>query len=237
MRLTFRPLPWFTALTLVMLVALVWLGTWQLQRLQWKLGLIAQVNRNLILPSVTLEAALRLGKDAEYRRVAVSGRFDHRQEAYVYGLLDGVPVYHVVTPLILADGRALLIDRGIVPEKLMNPARRRTGQLSGEVRVVGVWRPGVRPGLFTPNPDLARRLWFARDVASIAAADHRPVVAPVLVEADATANPGGWPEGGHTVVTFRNEHLQYAITWYGLAAALIGIYIAFHVQKGRLRLR
>jgi surfeit locus 1 family protein len=59
----------------------------------------------------------------------------------------------------------------------------------------------------------------------------------VLLEADATPKPGGWPQGGQTQVTFRNEHMQYALTWFGLAAALIGVYLAYHIQKGRLTLR
>jgi surfeit locus 1 family protein len=237
MRLFFRPLPAFTIATLILLAALIALGTWQVQRLHWKLGLIAAVNRNLTLPPVSLDTALKLGKNAEYRRVALTGRFDHGKEAYVYGVVEGGPAYHVVTPLTLEDGRTLLVDRGIVPEKLLDPSRRRAGQVQGTVRVVGVWRSGSVPGLFTPIPQPARRLWFGRDVAAIAAADHVRIAAPVLVEADATPNPGGWPQGGHTVVSFRNEHLQYAITWYALAAALIGVYVAFHIQKGRLGFR
>ncbi len=237
MRLTFRPLPAFTAVTVVMLAALIALGTWQIQRLHWKLALIEAVSRNLTLPPVSLDTALRLGKNAEYRRVALTGRFDHAKEAYIYSVIDGGPAYHVVTPLTFEDGRVLLIDRGIVPETKLDPSHRRAGQVPGLVRVVGVWRTGSLPGLFTPGPQLARHLWFVRDVAAIAAADRIRVAAPVLVEADATPNPGGWPQGGHTVVSFRNEHLQYAITWYALAIALIGVYVVFHVQKGRLGFR
>ena len=104
-------------------------------------------------------------------------------------------------------------------------------------RIVGVWRYGDAPGAFTPHPDLAKRIWYVRDVAAIARADHIKPAAPVLIEADATPNPGGWPKGGQTVVTFRNEHLQYAITWFLMAAGLLGVYLAYHVSKGRLGLR
>jgi surfeit locus 1 family protein len=186
---------------------------------------------------MSLDTALKLGPVAEYRRVALTGRFDHAKEAYIYGIADGVPVYHVVTPLMTNNGLTLLVDRGIVPEDKRDPATRRAGLPPGKVRIVGVWRAASQPGFFTPKPDRVHRLWFSRDVAAIAAADRLRVAAPVLVEADATPNPGRWPEGGHTVVRFRNEHLQYAITWYALAAALIGIYVVFHVQKGRLTWR
>ena len=221
-----------------MLAVLVSLGAWQVQRLHWKLGLIAQVNRNLTLPSVSLDQALAMRKDAEYRHVALTGRFENAKEVYVYGTgPGGAPAYHVVTPFVTDGGRVLLVDRGIVPEDLRDPAKRRAGQREDETRVVGVWRTPDAPGAFTPPPDPARRIWFSHDVKSIAAADRIALAAPVMVEADAAPNLGGWPKGGQTLVTFRNEHLQYAITWFGLAAALMGVYIAFHVSKGRLTWR
>ncbi len=237
MHLSFRPLPIFTAVSLVMLAVLVGLGVCQMQRLHWKLGLIAQVNRNLTVPPISLDAALKLGKDAEYRRVALIGRYDHTKEAYVYGLVEGAPIYHVVTPLTTEDGRIVLVNRGIVPDDMLDPATRRAGQVPGIVTVIGIWRTPGPPGFFTPAPDLVHRIWYARDLTAIAIADRIAPAAPVIVEADAAPNPGRWPEGGHTVVIFRNEHLQYAITWFALAVALIGVYIAFHVQKGRLGFR
>lgn len=234
MHLHFRPLPVFTLFMAVMLAILLSLGVWQVNRLHWKLGLIAQVNRNLTLPPVSLDTALKMGKDAEYRRVALTGRFEHTKEAYVYGIVNGAPGYHVVTPLTMPDGRVLLVDRGIVPDELRDPGKRKAGQVDGVQRVVGVWRTPDPPGTFTPNPDRAHRIWYSRDVKDITAVDHVSLAAPVIVEADATPNPGGWPKGGQTVVTFRNEHLSYAVTWFGLAATLIGVYIAFHISKGRL---
>ena len=238
MHLSFRPLPFFSLVTAIMFSILVSLGVWQVHRLHWKLGLIAQVNRNLALPPVSLAAAIKMGPDANYRHVALDGRFENSKEAYVYGLAPGgTPVYHVVTPFVPDAGPILLVDRGIVPIALRDPATRKAGQVEGEQHVVGVWRTPDPPGPFTPAPDPGRRTWFSRDVRSIAAADHFWLAVPVIVEADATPNPGGWPKGGQTVVTFRNEHLQYAITWFGLAAALIGVYLAFHISKARLNLR
>jgi len=238
MRVRFRPLPVFSVATAIMFSILVSLGVWQMHRLHWKLGLIAQVNRNLALPPVSVEAAIKMGPDAEYRHVVFTGRFAHTKEAYVYALAPGgTPVYHVVTPFLTDDGVTLLIDRGMVPVELRDPARRKAGQVDGERRIVGVWRTPDAAGLFTPPPDPSRRIWFSRDVKAIAAADHIRLIAPVIVEADATPNPGGWPKGAQTVVTFRNEHLQYAITWFALAAALLGVCIAFHISKGRLTWR
>ena len=231
----FRPLLGVTIAAAILFAFLVWLGVWQLERLQWKLGLIDQVNRNLTAAPVSLDTALSFGPDAQYRRVALAGHFDNGKEAYIYGLgVGGVPVYHVVVPFKTDDGRTLLVDRGIVPRDLRNPALRPDGIDNRETKVAGVWRTGDAPGTFTPRPDLANRIWYARDVAAIAKADGIVLAAPVLIEADATPNPGGWPKGGQTVVTFRNEHLQYAITWFLMAAGLLGVYIAYHVTAGRL---
>ncbi|HJW41914.1 MAG TPA: SURF1 family protein [Rhizomicrobium sp.] len=234
----FRPLPGITVACAILFAFLIGLGVWQLQRLQWKLTLIDQVNRNLVAAPLPLDRILALGSDAQYHRVALAGRFDNAKESYVYGTdADGAPVYHVVVPFRTDDGRALLIDRGIVPRALLDPVTRPRGILAGETHVVGVWRESQGAGAFTPPPDLAHRIWYSRDVASIARADGIALVAPVLIEAGATPNSGGWPKGGQTVVTFRNEHLQYAITWFLMAAGLLAVYIAYHVSIGRLSFR
>jgi surfeit locus 1 family protein len=235
--LHFRPLPVLTFVCAVAFAALISLGVWQLERLHWKLGLIAQVNHSLALPPVSLDKALAMGGAAQYRRVMLDGWFLNDKESYVYASgPDGAPVYHVLTPFETRDGRVLMVDRGIVPPGLIDPAKRARGQL-GERVMIGVWHIPDAPGFFTPPPDTAHRIWYSRDVAAMAAAARVKLAAPVVVEADAAPNPGGWPKGGQTQVTFRNEHLQYAITWFGLAAALLGVYLAFHISKGRLRWR
>ncbi|HSC19559.1 MAG TPA: SURF1 family protein [Rhizomicrobium sp.] len=234
--LTVRPLWKFTAFMLPLFFGCLALGMWQLQRLQWKLALIAQVNRNLNAPAIPVERALaRSSTDAPYRRVVLIGRFDHSKEAYVFGTdANGAPAYHVITPFTLDDGRKLLVDRGIVPERLRDPRKRRAGLLQGEQRITGVWRIPDAPGVFAPASNIRQRIWYARDVRGLVEADHIRVAAPAIVEADAKPNPGGWPKGGQTVVSFRNDHLQYAITWFGLAAVTVGGWVAFHISRGRL---
>ena len=234
--LRFRPYPGATIATAIALIILCGLGIWQLERLQWKQGLIETVNRNMKAAPLTVDRLLALdGEAAQYRRVTLTGRFDHAREAYAFTTsAGGEAVYHVLTPLTLADGRMLLIDRGAVPESRRDPATRAGGNPQGEVRLTGVWRIPDPPGAFTPAPDLARRIWYARDVAGIAAAQHLTLAAAVVIDADATPNPGGWPRGGQTVVEFRNQHLSYAVTWFGLAACLLGVWLAFHISRGRL---
>ncbi len=122
----------------------------------------------------------------------------------------------------------------MIPQALRNPNTRAAGQLEGQQHIVGVWRTPDAANLFSPPADIQKRIWYVRDVTAIAKRDHLQLVAPVVVEADATPNPGGWPKGGQTTVDIPNNHLQYAITWLLLAAGLVAVYIAYHRQRGRL---
>lgn len=233
----FRPKMGFTLVCLPLFAALISLGVWQLDRLHWKLGLIAQIRRNMHAPAISLDRALQLGLDAaQYRRVAVNGYFDNAQEAYLYTTgPHASAAYHVITPLLLGSGAAVMVDRGYVPISLRNPSARPGSQPKGQVNFVGILRTPDRPGIFTPSPDLRDRIWFARDVEAMAHRDHLRLAAPVVLEAVAT--PGqSWPRGGQTRVDLPNDHLQYALTWFLLAAALVAVYLAWHRARGRLSL-
>jgi len=233
--MTLRPYPGLTIACAILFAILCGLGTWQLERLQWKLALIARVNSHMAAAPLPLNVILAMGgDDAQYRRVALAGRFDHAREAYVFTTDQGAAVYHVLTPFRTDDGKMLMVDRGEVPKEMIDPASRAAGNVAGEVHVTGVWRIPDPPGAFTPLPDTSHRIWFARDLKAIAAADQLSLTAPVVIEADATPNPGGWPRGGQTVVSFRNQHLSYAVTWFGLALCLLGVWLAYHISKGRI---
>jgi surfeit locus 1 family protein len=237
--MTFRPYPGFTIAAAILFAILCSLGVWQLERLQWKLALIATVNGHLADAPIGLDQVLRLPPDqAQYRPVTLHGRFDHDKEAYVFTTdAAGDAVYHVLTPFTVNDGRVLMVDRGMVPADRLAPASRAAGNVQGQTGITGVWRVPDAPGIFTPPPDLAKRIWYARDLAGIAAADHLSLAAPVVIEAGPAPNPGGWPKGGQTVVSFRNQHLSYAITWFGLAGCLLGVWLAYHISKGRIAWR
>src|SRR5277367_2353471 len=159
----FRPLPRFTVFCIPLLAALIALGVWQLQRLHWKLDLIAEMNGHLDAAPMSLDELLKLPQqDQQYRRVALDGRFENDRESYVFTATDeGLSAYHVVTPFVLDDGRLLFVDRGIVPPALREPQTRAASLLEGEQHVVGVWRTPDAPGFFTPAPDLKDRVWYS----------------------------------------------------------------------------
>lgn len=223
--------------TLVALAILLGLGTWQLQRKAWKEDLIAQIEaRAYGEPGALVPEAewpsWRADRD-EFRKVRVTGTFLHPFEAPVYGLAQGerqgAPIqgYYLMTPLKLATGAIVMVNRGFVPTDLRDPARRPESQPSGEVTVTGLVRAPEARNPFTPNDDPARNQWFARDPRGIAAAHGLERVAPFLIDADASPNPGGWPRGGQTPLTLSNNHLQYALTWFGIALTLVGVFGAF----------
>jgi surfeit locus 1 family protein len=225
-----RGLVQLTALMLAALAVLLGLGVWQLQRLQWKEGLIAQIEARTKGAPIALEEAeslAREGRDPSYYRVSVEGRFHHSKERYLYAVSDGRVGWHVITPLETADGQMVLVDRGFVPAELRDPSSRPAGQIESVTTVTGIVRGPDTQGLFTPDNEPGANRWFWRDLHAMARSMFRQRlidVAPFFIEADATPVPGGWPEGGQTRLDIPNNHLQYAITWFLLAAALLVIY-------------
>jgi len=136
----------------------------------------------------------------------------------------------VLTPLLEPGGRIVLVNRGFIPAELKDPAKRAAGQILGTVRVQGLLRlpPAGKPTWFLPDnrPDL--NYWFWVDLPAMSAADKLDRVASFYIDTDASPNPGGWPKGGVTRLALPNDHLQYAITWFSLAVALMVIYFLFH---------
>jgi surfeit locus 1 family protein len=242
MRPYFRPMLTPTLWIVPLLAILISLGVWQIHRLHWKLDLLAKIHTGLTAPPVPLRDVLPAFDaahidNADYRRVVVRGRFQNGEEIFFFTTGDeGVPVYHVLTPFLMDDGHTMLIDRGWIPYALPASAWH-SGDLNGARDVIGIIRKPAPPGIFTPPPNMARRVVHTRDPATLAATFHLRNIFPMFLEADATPNPGGWPKGGVTIVDLPNDHLQYAITWFGLALGLLVVYLAYHRSKGRLGMR
>ena len=233
-----RSLFWPSLWAAAGLSLLLGLGTWQVQRLHWKEGLIAEREAGLRATPVALPTTLDAARALELRPVRAEGQFRNDRELDLnLESKAGAAGFHIVTPLMLADGSALLVDRGFVPTEQKAPETRAAGELSGTVTVTGLVRiPSAgKPSWFTPDNDPGRNSWFYVDVGAMAQAVGVARVAPFYIDADATPNPGGWPKGGETITDLPNNHLQYAITWYSLALALIVIYIRFTSRRIRDR--
>jgi surfeit locus 1 family protein len=235
-RLKEQELIWPSAVAAAGLAVLIGLGFWQLERRAWKLDLIAKIEARARAEPVPLAAAIEVWRrtgDIEYMRVRARGRLRHDRESYLYMPGKEGPGYRVYTPLETPDRQLLLVNRGFVPEALKSPDRRSPGQAAGEVEVVGLARgPGER-GWFTPASDKGQSLYFWPDHAGMLAAaleGANEPLGPVPFFLDAAAepgNPGGWPKGGTTRLELPNRHFEYALTWFGLAATLCGVFVVF----------
>ncbi|MGN7292035.1 SURF1 family protein [Rhizobium sp. SAFR-030] len=228
-------------LVLALLAALVTLGTWQMQRLAWKEQLLAEIAERRAEAPVDLLAAIPAGTGEavqEYLRVRASGTFDHAGERHFFATHQGRTGFYVYTPMRLADGRSLLVNRGFVPYEMKEPGTRAAGEVEGPVTITGYVRdrlPG-KPSWLVPDNDPAKNIFYWKDwSAMVAAAGLDPArVLPFFVDADETVkNPGGWPQGGVTQFDLPNSHLQYAVTWYGLALALVAVVASLWWKRRR----
>jgi surfeit locus 1 family protein len=230
-----------TVSALVGVVILSGLGIWQLDRKISKENLIATLNARLSRVPEDLQPRAswpRLRQDGEeFRRVAFPAEFLDGEEALVYTagspLRSDVkgPGYWVFAPARLAGGSIVLINRGFVPDDRKDPAMRVEGVPHGIVDVVGVMRwPEIR-GSFTPADDPKKNVWYLRDSNSIATFKKWATAAPFYVDQEAPTPTGGLPKPGKLEVRLPDDHLQYAITWFGLALALAGVYVVWLARR------
>ncbi len=223
---------------------LIGLGIWQLDRKTWKENLIATVTTRSARAPQDLPPRASwprlVAEGSEYTRVAFPAEF-LAGEALVY--TSGSPFrpdikgpgYWVIAPAQLAGGSIVLINRGFVPLDRKDPATRAEGTPRGTVDIVGAMRWPETRGLFTPADDVTGNVWYLRDPKAIAAAKKWASAAPFYIDQEAPVPSGGFPLPGRIEVKLPDNHLGYAITWFGLALGLAGVYVVWLV--GRLRRR
>jgi len=234
-----RPAFWPTVVSLPIFVFALGLGAWQMERREWKRDILHRIEVNQAAAPMPLDELLR-GDPLrfEYGRVKVRGTFLHDKEFYLAARsLKNKVGLQIVVPLRTEDGRIVLFGRGWIPQEQKDPARRAQGQVDGPVDLTGVVRRNQERRQFAPENAPDRNVWFHVDVPlmrSLAGAKPDPRLDAFFLEADATANPGGVPVGGQTRLDIPNDHLQYAITWFLIALALAGVYLAYHWENGRL---
>jgi surfeit locus 1 family protein len=227
------------ALALLGILGLTALGIWQVERRAWKLDLIARVDQRShaapdAAPGPAAWPAISRNGD-EYRRVKATGRFLADSDLFVKAVTELGGGFWVLTPLRTDQGFTILVNRGFVA-----PDSRDTAAASlpaGEITITGLLRITEPKGAFLRANDPADQRWYSRDVAAMSGALRLQDAAPYFIDADATQNGPGRPRGGLTVVTFPNNHLIYAVTWFGLALMLVAgtWYVARHERRIRQR--
>lgn len=228
----------------VLFAGFVALGTWQVQRRAWKLDLIERVDQRAHAAPVGLPDRStwpQVTRDSdEYRRIKTEGTYLHDKEALVQAVTELGPGFWVLTPLRLAQGGTLIVNRGYVPADRRDPASRTAHAPVGPTQVTGLLRISEPKGGFLKTNDPQNDRWYSRDIPAIAASRGLADAAPFFVDADSAAPVAGsagaqraWPAGGLTVIRFPNSHLVYALTWYALALMVLAA--AWFVARVELR--
>lgn len=225
------------------------LGTWQVIRLQWKTALIARVDQRVHAAPAAAPAPIswsRISKDQdEYRRLRLRGHFLDELGTLVQASTVLGSGYWLLTPFCSDDGSIVMVNRGFVPATTPRPPAQRSSHAAcsrapAGVEVTGLLRISEGHAGFLRDNDPATNRWYARDVQAIAAARGLGEVAPYFVDQDAAPeNPGPTrtagqtpePVGGLTVISFNNNHLVYALTWFALAVMAAGAAVAFARDK------
>ncbi|AXK81632.1 SURF1 family protein [Pseudolabrys taiwanensis] len=234
-----------TVFTLVCLAILIGLGVWQLERKVWKENLIASLTERLAKAPQDLppreEWPRQTAEADEFRRVTFPAEFIPGEEALVYAAGSALrkdikgPGYFVFAPARLAGGSIVIVNRGFVPLDRKELSTRADSTPQGLIDIVGVMRWPESRGMFTPADDVKGNVWYLRDTKAMADAKKWNVAAPFYIDQEAPVPAGGFPLPGRLEVHLPDNHLQYAITWFGLALALVGVYVFWLVARLRRR--
>jgi surfeit locus 1 family protein len=235
--MTFRPLPLLSIFALIALAILIALGVWQMQRRVEKHELLAQIAARRAAAPAPIEILLATGAYAAFRHATAVGVFDHKRQAYVHApRSDRGPTElgkKVVAPFRLQTGGTILVDRGWVSDIWPTRDKGLEKEPEGEVEIEGVLRPSTAPRAFTPEPDLAKRVFYARDSAAIATFMGVSLQSPLILEQ--TSRLGDPEPLPPSELNIPDNHLNYALTWFALALVLAIIYLRFHYVRGRLK--
>lgn len=228
--------------TLCALAVLIGLGWWQLERKAWKESLLAQISARAYSapgePVPEPEWPRWRAEQDEFRRVRVEGTYLADKAVAVHGLAEhrrGQPLQgvYLFMPLRRGDGSVIMVNRGFVPTEAREETAARLREAPRRASVVGLVRAPERRGWFVPGNDPGKERWFVRSIGEMAAARRLERVAPFYIDAEASGGPDSWPRGGQTRLALPNNHLQYALTWFGLAVTLVAVFVAF--VRARLR--
>ncbi len=234
----------FIAFSLLMIVCLVALGAWQLQRMQWKAQLIEQSKSALTAKPVSINditAGIEYGFSVDWLRIELTGSYRHDLERYIYSPTKAGIGYQIITPFIDDAGILVFVDRGWVPATAKDLANRQPArQPENKIVITGVTRLHI-PGttLFQAQADRVNNVWYWYDRETLATSlptgtgettdGQLPIISPVFVQLEPNGEPGvgEWPKIGPVKIELPNNHLHYAITWLSLALITLVMLIIF----------
>lgn len=233
--MSFRPRLWPTLFTVPALLMMLGLGGWQLDRLFWKTALIDSFESRVSAPAVAPPAEIDDPQAWQFRRVEATGRFENDKELHLTGRpFEGNAGFHVLTPFVIENGPTVLVNRGWVPMARRRAEARPETLPAGPVTIDGIVRIAGRKGYFVPDNEPQNDIWFTVEPAQMAAHLGIGAVPDYYIDAlRPNERPTELPIGAVPAIHVRNEHLQYAITWFLLAATLLVVYVVWHRQTDR----
>ena len=236
----FRIRPVLTVFVLLGVMLALSLGNWQLARLDWKLDLLDKVAARAgaePAPFADVLARAQAGEDMEYAPVRLDGAFAPAPAARVFGAHEGAPGHFLFMPFDAVAGGRVYVNLGFTPQAA-DAADIVLPPVGAPMAVQGLFRAAETPrppaAWFVSKTQSADGLWFVRDPRLFAASADRPAPA-FYVDRFAVEGPVSsgavWPKGGTTRLVFHNRHLEYALTWFALAATLFGVWLAFSFER------
>ena len=235
----FRPFLWLTLFSIPALLVLLALGFWQLDRLAWKTALINNFNERAsaqpILPPET-DTDLSV---VEFHSLALQGRYLHDKERFLTGrTYEGNAGFHVVTPFRTNGSKLIFVNRGWVSEAYREPEKRPFSVEDKEVTIRAVLRLPQQKGYFVPENEPEKGFWFTLKPDELAAhLNMQEATTSYYADQIREGKVLTLPIAATMQIEVRNTHLNYALTWFGIALSLIGVYLAYHVNAGRLGFR
>ena len=235
--MTFRPLFWPTFFTIPAVILLLALGGWQLSRLKEKTELISQFEQRSKPPALEINQISNPIEAFEFQRIGVTGKFLHQSEIYLTGrTFEGNAGFHVVTPFVTPD-KIILINRGWVSEAYRKPSTRPFSLIEDEIYLEGILRLPGEKGYFVPENEPEKGFWFTLKPDQIANyLNQKDIIRNFYIDIIRTGDVITLPIAAEINIDIRNSHFNYAMTWFGLALALICVYFAFHHQNGRIQI-
>ena len=237
MKIYFKPSVWLTIFALPSFLILIILGSWQVQRLNWKSELISNYNNNFQQAPITVKELFKDRKNNKYRRTVIYGEYDHANEIQIIGkTYEGNAGFHIITPFILENNEIIYINRGWVPKKYSDRKTRKFSLLEDKVRVEGLVRLPQKKGYFVPENEPGNGFWFT--IIPEELNRHLNIIGEKEFYIDELNidEKLKLPMPANGKVQVPNNHLQYAITWYSLALGLLIVYFAWHRQNGFLKI-
>ena len=233
---------WPSIFSIIIFAALFSFGTWQVKRLFWKEALIQRYITESQSNPIKDPFKLDLSNINEFKSVEVYGSFLHKDEIYITGkTYEGNAGFHVITPFNMSNNKIILINRGWVSEGYRNPEKRKFSLVEGQILLKGIIRYPQKKGYFVPENDGKNGFWFTIKPNEINKfinlSSNKVVNNYYYIDALRQGEKLTLPIGVTGKPKLRNQHLSYAVTWYGLALSLLFVYFSYHVSSGRLRFK